>query len=109
MRHFAICEGSYVRILSKPVIVAASIAHPEWAASLASWYAITKAADWKNVADLRLRFNSADGVGKCIVFNIAHNRYRLIVWIKFEKRKVFIRHILTQREYDKGGWENDCK
>jgi mRNA interferase HigB len=40
------------------------------------------------------------------VFNIRGNRYRLIAWIK--SQKLFIRHVLTHAEYDKGAWKNEC-
>jgi mRNA interferase HigB len=97
-----------VRILSKPRILEASRSHPDWSASLNSWFKITKGADWTNFADVRATFGSADLVGSCVVFNIANNRCRLIAWINFKTRKVFIRSILTHKEYDKGLWKNDC-
>ena len=40
-------------------------------------------------------FNTIDRVGDLAVFDIGGNKYRLIVYIKA---------ILTHREYDKGGW-----
>ena len=48
---------------------------------------------------------SADKVGQWIVFNIGGNKYRLIAVIHFNRGKVYIRHILTHQEYDKGGWK----
>jgi mRNA interferase HigB len=51
--------------------------------------------------------SSADQVGKCIVFNIGGNKYRLIVIISPNWRKVYIRFVLTHKDYDRGGWKDD--
>jgi mRNA interferase HigB len=39
------------------------------------------------------------------VFNIGGNKYRLIAAIHFNTRKLFVRHVLTHREYDQGDWK----
>ena len=33
---------------------------------------------------------------------------RLITKIDYKYKKVYIRFVLTHKEYDKGGWKNDC-
>ena len=35
------------------------------------------------------------------VFNIAGNKYRLVVWINYPYRVVYIRFVGTHRQYDK--------
>ena len=35
------------------------------------------------------------------VFNIAGNKYRLVVWINYEFRIMYIRFIGTHKQYDK--------
>ena len=54
---------------------------------------------------LRAAFPSADKVGDLIVFNIGGNKYRLITSIHFNRGKVYIRHVLTHRDYDRGTWK----
>jgi mRNA interferase HigB len=39
------------------------------------------------------------------VFNIGGNHFRLVVGINFETRRIFIKHVLTHAEYDKGDWK----
>jgi mRNA interferase HigB len=39
------------------------------------------------------------------VFNIGGNKYRLIAVIHFNRKKVFIRHILTHQQYDRNNWK----
>jgi mRNA interferase HigB len=58
-----------------------------------------------NFNELRAAFPTADKVGDLIAVNISGNKYRLIVSIHFNRGKVYIRNILTHREYDKGDWK----
>ncbi len=73
--------------------------------ALQRWYKIVHQTEFKSFADLRQTFPSADKVGDLIVFNIGGNKYRLIASIHFNRGKVYIRHILTHEEYDKGTWK----
>ncbi len=61
--------------------------------------------DFHSFAELRAVFPSADKVQDWIVFNISGNKYRLIVSIHFNRSKVYIRHVLTHPEYDRGDWK----
>jgi len=79
-----------------------SVVHPQAKIPLLYWYELVKAAEWKNLADIRNDFNSVDYVGNNrYVFNIKGNDYRLIVIIIFVSQKVYIRFIGTHKSYDK--------
>jgi mRNA interferase HigB len=75
---------------------------------LRQWHKITAAASWHNLADVRTSFRHADIVGVCTVFNIKGNDYRLVVFISYEKQKIYVLKVMTHREYNKGKWKNDC-
>jgi mRNA interferase HigB len=75
------------------------------AAPLDVWFRIAKSASWKNLAEVRRTFSSADAVGKWTVFNIKGNQFRLIAEINYTLGRVYIRHVLTHAEYDRGGWK----
>jgi mRNA interferase HigB len=79
--------------------------HPDAEGPLLRWYQIMARTDFHSFADLRATFPSADIVADLAVFNIGGNKYRLIASIHFNRHKVYIRHILTHREYDRGGWK----
>jgi mRNA interferase HigB len=79
--------------------------HPESRLALARWFKIVQRADFKSFSDLRTTLPSADKVGPWIVFNIGGNKYRLITAIHFNRGKLYIRHVLTHGEYDKGSWK----
>ena len=67
-----------------------------------AWYRHALKADWASPSDLKLEFRNASILkdGR-VVFNIAGNKYRLVVWINYTYRVVFIRFIGTHVQYDK--------
>jgi len=69
------------------------------------WYRAVKRTDFNSFSDLQKMFPNADQVGRLTVFNIGGNKYRLIAYIVYEKNRIYIRDILTHREYDKGKWK----
>ncbi len=79
--------------------------YPNSKAPLSRWFKIMEKQDFGNFSELRAIFPNADKVGDLIVFNIGGNKYRLIASIHFNRGKVYIRHVLTHAEYDKGGWK----
>jgi mRNA interferase HigB len=83
----------------------ATAEHSEWSASLNAWYKISKAADWKNFADVRNSWRNSDVVGRLVVFDISHNRCRLIAMIKYDWRMIYIRRILGHAGYDEKEWQ----
>lgn len=44
-------------------------------------------------------------VGPLAIFNIKGNRYRLIVRVVFELKRIYVKEFLTHAEYDKGAWK----
>ena len=79
--------------------------YPDSQTALSRWFKIVQRTNFTDFADLRATFPSADRVGSLIVFNIGGNKYRLIASIHFNRHKVYIRHVLTHKEYDRGDWK----
>ena len=80
--------------------------HPESRTLLTRWYQLIKRANFRSFSELKQTFASADQVGKYTVFNLGGNKYRLIAAIHYNRQKVYIRAILTHREYDNGSWKH---
>jgi mRNA interferase HigB len=85
-------------------------AHPEAEASLRAWAQQIKVARWRNFVEVRKTFPSADQVtvasGRTVVvFNAAHNRYRLIAAVHYNTQIVYTLMILTRKEYDRNAWK----
>lgn len=70
-------------------------------APLLAWYQHTLKADWSAPAQVKADFGTASILrdGR-VVFNIAGNKYRLVVWINYTYRVVYIRYIGTHAQYD---------
>jgi mRNA interferase HigB len=79
--------------------------YPEIRNALAQWYRSMKSNDFNSFAELRSVFSSADQVGKLTVFNIGGNKARLIAAMHYNRKKVYIRAILTHKEYDEDKWK----
>jgi Uncharacterized protein conserved in bacteria len=66
-----------------------------------AWYRQALAADWATPADIKRDFGNASIIkdGR-VVFNIAGNKYRVVVWINYAYRVVYVRFIGTHAQYD---------
>ena len=88
-------------IISRPIIGEFITRYPLSANPLNKWYKETKNSDWEQFTDVKKSWNSCDAIGNDrYVFDIAGNNYRLIAMIHFKKRTLYIRRILTHKEYD---------
>ena len=65
------------------------------------WYQHSLQADWASPAEVKRDLSHASILkdGR-VVFNIAGNKYRLVVWINYAYRIVYIRFVGTHRQYD---------
>lgn len=91
-----------MRVISSKALKQFWERHPDSMKPLSRWFKIMEKNDFVSFNDLRDTFPTADKVGNLIVFNIGGNKYRLVVSIHINRSKVYIRHVLTHPEYDKG-------
>ena len=69
---------------------------------LEAWYYEAMHANWTSPADVKDQYRSASILkNNRVVFNIAGNKYRLVVRINYDSGTVFVRFIGTHKEYDK--------
>src|SRR6266566_9836857 len=66
-----------------------------------AWYRQVRNANWATPAAVKRDIGSASILkdGR-IAFNIAGNKYRIVVWINYSYRVVYIRFVGTHRQYD---------
>ena len=93
-----------MHIITRKRITEAKGLHTECESALASWLRVIEDNEFKSFAALKATFNSVDKVEHLYVFDIGGNKLRLIASIHFNRQKLYIRHILTHKEYDKGKW-----
>ena len=94
-----------MRVISRKALRQFWERYPDSKNPLSRWFGIMEKQEFRNFAELRATFPSADKVGDLIVFNIGGNKYRLIVSIHFNRGQVYIRRVLTHQEYDRGAWK----
>ncbi|MGO9677782.1 MAG: type II toxin-antitoxin system HigB family toxin [Candidatus Sulfotelmatobacter sp.] len=94
-----------MHVISRKRLKEAVTRHGDLVVQLDVWFRVAKRAEWKNLADVRKTFSSADAVGKWTVFNVKGNRYRLITEINYAFGRIYIRYVLTHAEYDRGIWK----
>ncbi|MBF0137600.1 MAG: type II toxin-antitoxin system HigB family toxin [Magnetococcus sp. DMHC-1] len=95
-----------MHVIAKPVLIEFWTRYPDAAIPLQAWYRTMTHAAYVDFSDLRATFGSADYVPpKFTVFNIGGNKYRLVAVIHYNRRKVYVRAILTHIEYDRGDWK----
>lgn len=69
---------------------------------LKTWYGEACRANWQSPADIKDQYGSASVVGNNrIVFNIAGNKYRLIVAFAYRMQIAYIKFVGTHQEYDR--------
>lgn len=75
--------------------------HRDSEQALRAWYREVKQADWTGPADVKASHRNASIVtGNRIIFNIAGNKYRLVVKFNYPYRVAYIRFIGTHAAYD---------
>lgn len=78
---------------------------PETENALADWYRLMKAAEFASIEDVRKVFPAADKVGKLTVFTVGGNKVRIVAALHYNRKKIYIRGVLTHEEYDTGKWK----
>ena len=94
-----------MRIITRKRLNEFAARHPEIRSALQHWYREMKRRNFSSFAEVRTVFPAADQVGKLTVFNIGGNKARLVAAIHYNRRRVYIRAVLTHAEYEAGTWK----
>ena len=93
-----------MRIIAKRTLRKFWEDHPQGGgarSALESWHAEVIHAAWAGPAEVKATYGDASILKRGrVVFNIAGNKYRVVVHINYPYRIVFIRFVGTHREYD---------
>ena len=92
-----------MQILARKTLKTFWAKHPQAEGPLLVWYASVSRADWLTPADVKDMFGtSVDFVGdNRIIFDIAGNKYRLVVHVAYRFGRVLIKFVGTHAEYDR--------
>lgn len=93
-----------MRVIGRRAIRIFAERHPDALEPLLHWANAAESADWKTPGNVRGTFNSADFVD-LTVFDVGGNRYRVIAFVHYRRKVVYIKHVLTHKAYDKAAWQ----
>lgn len=78
--------------------------NPEYADAeqpLKTWHSEARRADWKTPQEIKHQFRHASFLkGNRVVFNIAGNKYRLVVKVNYAYGIAYVRFVGTHKQYD---------
>lgn len=90
-----------MRIIARKTLCDFWRRHKDAEQPLKSWFKIALQADWKAPSEIKQQFGNASFIANNrVVFNIAGNKYRLIVRVNYGYRIMYIRFIGTHKQYD---------
>ncbi len=101
----AVASTTIMHVITRKRLNEFAEKYPDTRTALAHWYRLAKQSNFSSFAELRLTFPSADQVGKLTVFNIGGNKVRLIAAIHYNRRRIYIRAVLTHDEYGQRRWK----
>lgn len=92
-----------MQIIAKSTLRALWDRHPQAKGPLGIWHATVSRADWAGPADVKRMFGAkVDFVAdNRLIFDIAGNKYRLIVHVAYEYRRVLIKFVGTHADCDR--------
>lgn len=90
----------FMQILSLRTLRSFWERYPKAEVPLRAWYKIVSEAGWKNPAELKATFGTADSVGdKRVVFDVGGNKYRIVARVVYDPfYRVMIKFVGTHEE-----------
>lgn len=91
-----------MRVIARSTLRDFWTGRPEAQEPALAWYRHVVSAKWRSPADVKRDFGNASVLkdGRA-VFNIGGNKYRIVAWINYPYRVVYIRFIGTHAQYDR--------
>ena len=76
--------------------------YPDSEQALRSWYQEALHGDWKTPPAIKAQYRNASILKKSrVVFNIAGNKYRLLVEVVYPIGVIYVKFVGTHKQYDK--------
>jgi mRNA interferase HigB len=98
-----------MHVIARRVLDEFSQRYPLARKPLEYWWTICNKNRFLNFVELKQTFGTADLIGNCLVFNIGGGKYRLVVRVNFPAQRMWIKYILSHKEYEKLNLKGDPK
>lgn len=93
-----------MRVIAKRTLRAfwgSSLRYRDAKGPLEAWHSECLKAKWKTPQELKAQFRSASVLkNNRVVFNIAGNKYRLVVSVDYQRQVMFVKFVGTHAQYD---------
>lgn len=90
-----------MRIITRKALKTFWEQHPDAEQPLKAWFKFARGADWKTPTEVKADYRTASFLAdNRVCFNIAGNKYRLVVRVNYPYRLVYIRFVGTHAAYD---------
>ena len=96
-----------MHVITEKRIREAKARWPNTATALDYWYQLAKGSRPSDFAAMRAIFPAVDKVGDFHVFDIGRNKLRLTAYVRHRSQKLYIKHVLEHREYERGKWKEE--
>lgn len=91
-----------MRVIAKRTLKLFWQREPSAERPLRSWFALVSKAEWTGPADVKTMFgNTIDFIAdNRVIFDVGGNKYRLIVHVAYQHKRVLVKFVGTHSEYD---------
>ncbi|MCF6209899.1 MAG: type II toxin-antitoxin system HigB family toxin [Gammaproteobacteria bacterium] len=94
-----------MRVIAKRTLRKFWLSSPQYLdakSPLEAWHSEALKAKWNSPQKIKAKFRNASILkGNRVVFNIAGNKYRLVVAVDYERQVCFVKFIGTHKQYDR--------
>ncbi len=91
-----------MRVISRKRLRDFMVRYTDAGSSLDGWYALMRHQDFDSPHQVSAAFPGASFLGRGrTVFNIGGNKYRLVVDMRYDLGRVYVREVMTHADYDR--------
>jgi len=91
-----------MHVIARKILRDFWVRHTDAEQPLRAWFAETSSSTWHTSSDIKRRYPTASFLSaNRVVFNIKGNKYRLVVHVRYDLGRVYLRFIGPHAEYDR--------
>ena len=91
-----------MHIITRTRLTAFGRKHADADGSLREWVRVMRRKQYRGHLEVQNDFPSVDFIGpRKAVFNIGGNKYRLVVDLRYDLGRIYVRHVVTHAEYSR--------
>ena len=95
-------ETLAMHIITRSRLTAFGLKHADADGPLREWARVMRRKTYSAHLEVQQDFPMVDFIGpRKAVFNIGGNKYRLVVDMRYDLGRIYIRHVVTHAEYDR--------